>query len=79
MGLACGYIEEEYKCFFLETLLVKYLFGRSGRSWEYIRLLKRRGYLCTIGFNIKQNGKCACYVTLRCVLGVLFLSDLDQT
>jgi hypothetical protein len=61
-------------------LLVKHLFGRPGRRWEYnIRLFSRRGYLCTIGFNIKQNGKCACNVTLRCVLGMLFLSDLDQT
>jgi hypothetical protein len=73
MGLACCYIEEEYKCIYLETLLVKHLFRRPGRRWEYnIRLFRRRGYLCTIRFNIKQNGKCACYVTLRCVLGVLF-------
>jgi hypothetical protein len=79
MGLACGYIEEEYKCIFLETLLLKHLFGRPGRRWEYnIRLFRRRGYLCTIGFNIKQNVKCACNVT-RCILGVLFLSDLNQT
>jgi hypothetical protein len=66
--------------FFLETLLVKHLFGRPGRRWEYnIRLFRCRGYLYTIGFNIKRNGECACNVTLRCVLGMLFLSDLDQT
>jgi len=74
------FTEEEYKCIFLDTLLVKHLFGRPGRRWEYnIRLFRRRGYLCTIGFNINQKGKCACNVTLRCVLGMLFLSDLDQT
>jgi len=74
MGLARGYVEEKYKCIFLETLLVKHLFGRPGSRWEYnIRLFRCRGYLCTIGFNMKQNGKCACNVTLRCVLGVLFL------
>jgi hypothetical protein len=76
MGLACGYIEEEYVCIFLEKLLVKHLFGRPGRRWEYnIRLCRRRGPICTVGFIIKQKEKCACNVTLRCVLGMLFLSD----